>query len=78
MALLLVARIEGRVSPSREDEQGLGVEIFYGEKHTKCWYVVKNEYFEVNQNAHDALPSGIHFHLYPPPKSKLLLSIELK
>ena len=83
MALLLVdlkagqaACIEGRVSPSREDEQGLGLETFYGEKHTKCWYVVKNEYFEVDQSAHDALPSGLNFRLYHTPKSKLLLSIE--
>jgi hypothetical protein len=78
MALLLVDASKDEFRPSREDEQGLGAETFYGEKHTKCWYVVKNEYFEVNQNAHDALPSGIHFRLYPPPKSKLLLSIELK
>jgi hypothetical protein len=83
MALLLVdlkagkaACVEGRVSPSREDEQGLGMETFYGEKHTKCWYVVKDEYFEVDQEAHDALRSGLNFRLYHTPKSKLLLSIE--
>src|SRR5258707_2990606 len=41
------ASIEGRVSPSREDERGLGMARLYGEKNTNHWYVVKNEYFEV-------------------------------
>lgn len=85
LALLLVdlqegkaACIEGRVSPSREDEGGLGVSRLYGEKHTNHWYVVKDEYFEVDQEAHAALPHGMLFRLYHTPKSKLLLSIEPK
>jgi hypothetical protein len=72
------ASIEGRVSPSREDEGGLGMARLYGEKHTNHWYVVKNEYFEVDQQAHAALPHGMQFRLYYTPKSKLLLSIEPK
>jgi len=72
------ACIEGRVSPSREDEQGLGMARLYGEKHTHHWYVVKNEHFEVDQQAHAALPHGGQFRLYYTPKSKLLLSIEPK
>jgi hypothetical protein len=72
------AFIEGRVSPSREDEEGLGLAHFYGEKNTKYWYVVKNEYFEVGQEAHAVLPAGMQFRLYYEPKSKLLLSIEPK
>jgi hypothetical protein len=85
MALLLVdlnagkaAAIEGRVSPSREDEKGLGMARIYGEKHTHHWYVVKNEYFEVDQEAHAALREGRQFRLYYTPKSKLLLSLEPK
>ncbi|MBZ5610733.1 MAG: hypothetical protein LAP38_20920 [Acidobacteriia bacterium] len=72
------ACIEGRVSPSKEDERGLGVARLYGEKHTNYWYVAKNEYFPVDQEAHAALPSGMLFRLYHTPQSKLLLSIEPK
>jgi hypothetical protein len=73
------ACIEGRVSPSREDEKGLGMARLYGERHTNHWYVVKNEYFEVDEEAHAALPEGGHqYRLYHTPKSKLLLSIEPK
>jgi hypothetical protein len=85
MSLLLVdlnigkaACIEGRVSPSRQDEGGLGLARLYGETNTKFWYVVKNEYFEVDHEAHGALPERVHFRLYYTPKSKLLLSIEPK
>jgi len=70
------ACIEGRVLPSREDERGLGMARLHSEKHTHHWYVVKNEYFEVDQEAHAALPEGKQFRLYHTPKSKLLLSIE--
>lgn len=83
MGLLLVdlntgaaACIEGRVLPSREEERGLGLARLHGEKHTHHWYVVKNEYFEVDEQAHAALPEGRQFRLYHTPKSKLLLSIE--
>ena len=72
------ACIEGRVTPSKEDEGGLGMARVYGEKHTNFWYVAKNEYFEVDQEAHAALPAGGLFRLYHTPKSKLLLSIEPK
>jgi len=70
--------IEGRVSPSREEEKGLGMARIYGEKHTQHWYVVKDEYFEVDQQAHSVLPEGKQFRLYYTPKSKLLLSLEPK
>ena len=83
MALLIAdlsagraACIEGRISPSREDEQGLGVARLYGETNTNCWYVVKDERFEVEAEALAALPDRTHFRLYHTPKSKLLLSIE--
>jgi len=85
MALLIAdlsagkaACIEGRASPSREDEGGLGLARLYGETNTNYWYVVKNEYFDVNQGAHAALPDGLQVRLYYTPKSKLLLSIEPK
>ncbi len=85
MALLIAdlktgkaACIEGRVTPSKEDEGGLGMARMYGEKHTNYRYVAKNEYFEVDQQAHAALPAGGLFRLYYTPLSKLLLSIEPK
>lgn len=85
IALLLVdlkagkaACIEGRVSTSREDERGLGMARLYGEQHSNHWYVVKNEYFEVDEEAYAALHHGGLFRLYHTPKSKLLLSIEPK
>jgi hypothetical protein len=70
------ACIEGRVSPSREDEGGLGLARLYGETNTNYWYVVKDEYFGVTQAAHGALPDREQFRLYYAPKSKLLLSLE--
>lgn len=85
MALLIVdlnaskaACIERRTSAVKEDEGGLGMDRLYGDKHTNYWYVVQNEYFEVNEAAHAALPYGKQFRLYHTPKSKLLLSIEPK
>ena len=83
MALLLMdlkdgkaACLEGRVSPSSEDEKGLGMARLHGENQTNYFYVAKNEYFAVDQEAHAALPYGMQFKLYYTPKSKLLLSIE--
>ena len=85
MALLLVdmkegraACLEGRVSLSKEDERGLGMARLYGEKHTNHAYVIKNEYFAVDEEAYAALPHGKQFRLYHTPRSKLLLSIEPK
>jgi len=69
---------EGRVSTSREDEQGLGLARFWGEQNTNYWYVLNNEYYEVDPAAHGALPDRMQFRLYHTPKSKMLLSIELK
>jgi hypothetical protein len=69
---------EGRVSPSREDEGGLGLARLYGETNTNYWYVVNNEYFEVEQEAHAALPHRVLFRLYYTPQSRLLLSLEPK
>ncbi len=69
---------EGRVSPSKEDEKGLGMARVYGEKHTNYWYVAKDQYFAVDQEAHAALPPSMLFRLYYTPQSKLLLSIEPK
>ena len=85
MALLIAdlsagkaACIEGRASPSREDEGGLGLARLYGETNTNYWYVVKSEYFDVDQEAHAALTDDMQVRLYYTPKSRLLLSIEPK
>jgi hypothetical protein len=69
---------EGRVSGSHEDEKGLGLARFWGETNTNYWYVINNEYFEVDPAAHGALPDRMQFRLYHTPRSKMLLSIEPK
>ncbi|MCP5113534.1 MAG: hypothetical protein GY953_22090, partial [bacterium] len=69
------AYIDGRVTISRAEEKGLGLNRFYGEKRVRCWYVVRSEYFEVDEEACKALPEG-KYRLYYTPKSKLLLSLE--
>src|SRR5438309_1807540 len=50
----------------------------YGETNTNYWYVVKSEYFDVDQEAHAALTDDMQVRLYYTPKSRLLLSIEPK
>jgi hypothetical protein len=67
--------IEGRISPSKGLEKGLGLGRLYGEERTTWWYVVKEQYFEVSEEAHRALPRG-RFRLYYTPRSRMLLSIE--
>ena len=62
----------------REDEGGLGLARLYGETNTNYWYVVKSEYFDVDQEAHAALTDDMQVRLYYTPKSRLLLSIEPK
>jgi hypothetical protein len=66
---------EGRTSPSREEDEGLGLARLYGEHRTTWWYVVKDKYFEVSEEAHRTLPPG-KFRLYHTPRSEMLLSIE--
>ncbi|QOY89995.1 hypothetical protein [Paludibaculum fermentans] len=68
--------LEGRVRHSREEEEGLGMARFHGENHTKHCYVVKDDYFEVDEDAFKALPDGLVARVYHTPRSKLLLSIE--
>jgi hypothetical protein len=68
--------LEGRVSATKEEEGGLGMARIHGEKHTKYFYVIKNEHFAVDEAAYSALPERGQFRLYCTPKSKLLLSIE--
>lgn len=70
------AHLDGRVTVSREESNGLGMDRFRNEKRMQCWYVVLNEYFEVDESAAEALPHNARFRLYFTPKSKLLLSIE--
>ncbi|MGJ5819195.1 hypothetical protein [Paludibaculum fermentans] len=70
--------LEGRVSHSREEEEGLGMARLHGEKHTRYCYVMKEEYFDVDEDAFKALPGGMVARLYHTPRSKLLLSIEPK
>jgi hypothetical protein len=67
---------EGRVLTSRGDGQGLSLARLCGEQN--YWYVLNNQYFEVDMEAHAALPDRMLFRLYHTPRSKMLLSIEPK
>jgi hypothetical protein len=68
--------LDGRVTVSREESTGLGMDRFHDQKRLQCWYVVKNEYFEVEEEAAEALPHNAMFRLHFTPRSKLLLSLE--
>jgi len=70
------SHLDGRVTVSREESNGLGMDRFRDEKRMQCWYVVQNQYFEVEEAAAEALPHNSKLRLYFTPKSKLLLSIE--
>jgi hypothetical protein len=70
------ARLEGRVSISRDEEKGQGMRRLYGEKVGVYAYVINNEHFAVSQEALEALASGSRYRLYCTPRSRLLLSIE--
>jgi hypothetical protein len=68
--------LDGRVTVSREESGGLGMDQFRNEKRMQTWYVVLNHYFEVPEAAAEALPHNMRLRLYFTPRSKLLLSIE--
>lgn len=71
--------MDGRLNLSHEDTDGLGLDKFHDRKHRRSHYVMNNEYFEVEEEAFEALlnqkPMG-RFRLYFAPRSKLLLSLE--
>ncbi len=68
--------MEGHVYPSNEVKEGLGMDRIFGQKQTKRWYVIDEEYFPVSEEAVEALPERGRFLLYHTPRSRQLLSIE--
>ncbi|HZO55221.1 MAG TPA: hypothetical protein VFB63_21105 [Bryobacteraceae bacterium] len=72
--------MDGRLSVSREEDEGLGLDKFHDRKRRRSHYVMNNEYFEVDEEAaaivRDHPPAG-RFRIYFAPRSKLLLSLEL-
>lgn len=69
---------EGRVFKCQDEEEGLGMARFHGEKQAKHFYILKDEYFPVDEAAYSVLPEGRQFKLYVAPRSRLMLSIEPK
>jgi hypothetical protein len=71
--------MDGRLRISHEEDDGLGLDKFHDRKHRRSHYVMNEEYFEVEEEAFEALrnqkPMG-RFRLYFAPRSKLLLSLE--
>ncbi|MDX2151997.1 MAG: hypothetical protein SFV54_14760 [Bryobacteraceae bacterium] len=70
------AHIEGRITTSREDVDGLGLEKFHQQKNTQRAYVFQDWRFDVDEDAMKALRPGLRYRLYYAPQSTLLLSIE--
>ena len=68
--------LDGRLSVSKEEDNGLGLDKFHSQKVMRCAYVIKGEYFAVDEEAAAAAPQGNQYRLYFTPKSKLLLSLE--
>ncbi len=71
------AYIDGRVTVSREEVNALGLARLHGEKHTKCWYVIRGEHFEAREEAcaEENAPSG-KVRLYYAPRSRIMLSLD--
>jgi hypothetical protein len=73
------ARIEGHLSPSREGRTDWSLARLWGStaQNMKYSYVIGQEYFTVDENAHEVEldPRG-NYRLYYAPRSKLLLSLE--
>ena len=70
-----VAFRDGRMVLSREEQKGLGLARLWGEAHMKCAYVIGGEYFEVDEGACAAPPTG-RWRVYHTPRSRLMLSLE--
>ncbi|MCC6362864.1 MAG: hypothetical protein IT165_05030 [Bryobacterales bacterium] len=70
------AFLDGRATVSHESVSGLGTDHLHGQSRKQFWYVVQNQYFEVNEAAAAALPERGRFRIHFAPKSQLFLSME--
>jgi hypothetical protein len=73
------AHAVGRVSVSRSDEVEDGINQVFNKKTLRYFYVIKDQYFEVSQEAHDEMQNqggAGYYSVYHTPRSKFLLSIE--
>jgi hypothetical protein len=69
----------GRVSISRSDEVEDGINQIFNKRTQVHFFVVKGEYFEVTEEAHNEMHNvggAGWYSLYYTPRSKFLLSIE--
>jgi hypothetical protein len=71
MILLLMDLASGRPA-SREGHLTTSYDEEVGEKF---WYVIGDDYFEVDKRAHALGPEG-HYRLYYAPRARMLLSLE--
>ncbi len=72
-----VSYIDGRITVSREEQNGVGLARLHGEKHTKCWFVIRGEHFEASEEAcaEENAPSG-KVRLYYAPRSRIMVSLD--
>jgi len=71
-----VERLDGRVNISREEKKGLGLDRLHDRGRKIFYYVIREEYFEVDEEAVEAISLGGRYTIYHTPNAKLLLSIE--
>lgn len=76
-----VATRQGRIAPSWEERPAEGMGRLYGQKETAYFYVIRNEYFEVDAAAHSVLDERFQGYLplvtmYYTPRSRLMLAVE--
>lgn len=73
------ANTVGRVSVSRSDDVEDGINQMFNKRTMVYFYVIKDQYFEVSQQAHDELHNlggAGWYSIHHTPRSKFLLSIE--
>ena len=72
------ATAQGRVSASKAEDTGEGIQQVFGGKISTYGYVLQGQHYPVGHDAYEALlpHSGGVFKLHFAPRSKVLLSIE--
>lgn len=74
-----VTEVTGRVSPSRSEELEDGLNAILKRKTESFHLVVKNEYYEIPENAYSVMMerAGSIFRLFITPRSRFLVGLEL-
>ena len=73
-----VSSVNGRLTTSKADQVEDGINRLTNQSTQTYSYVVKNEYFEVSQEAYEAMDghTGANFRLYVTPRSRYLVALE--